>query len=170
MIRMGVLRLTGTGLACVLALSACGGSGGSGNSVISAQGVSIAQTDEFRSAYSTSLDGTGNSAVVGGAGFQDLFDSTFLDGGFTRADIVAALTGEASALPAAATTGHSGVPKVSLSDVVVSNCNYVSDGVSTCSLTASVTNSDVDKTVATLSSTLRLSGGKLRLTGDRTTN
>ena len=168
MMRMGKLRVSVVVLGCVSVLSACGGGTGNTGAVSVSQGVSIAQIDDFRSTYGTSLDGTGNAAVVGGAGFQDLFDTAFLDGGFTRADIVAALNGEAAALPAATTTGHSGVPRVSLSDVSVFNCSPSSDGVSTCSLTASVTNSDVDKTVVTLNSTLRLSAGKLRLAGDRT--
>lgn len=168
MLRMGKVRVSVVVLGCVSALTACGGGTGNTGAVSIPQGASIAQIDDFRSAYGTSLDGTANPAVVGGAAFQDLFDTTFLDGGFTRADIVAALNGEATALPAAATTGHSGVPRVSLSDVSVFNCAPAGEGVSTCSLTASVTNSDVDKTVVTLNSTLRLSAGKLRLAGDRT--
>ena len=157
--RTDLLRLTTAAITCSLLLTACGKSG-----VVN---VSDKQIGDFKAAYTAGVDGTAKPAVIGAAETQDLYDPAFLDSGFTKTDIIAALTGEATALPNATTTGHSGVPQVTLSNVVVSNCNNAGPGPITCSLSASVTNSDVDTTVASLSANLRLSpDGKLRLVGD----
>ena len=157
--RTRMLRLATAVLTCGLLLTACGKSG-----VVN---VSDKQIGDFKAAYTAGVDGTAKPAVIGAAETQDLYDPAFLDSGFTKTDIVAALTGEATALPNAATTGHSGVPQVTLSDVVFSNCNNAGPGPITCSLSASLTNSDADTTVTYLNSTLRLSpDGKLRLVGD----
>lgn len=155
------IRVAVAALASAMVLSACGGGG--------EKGVTVAQKDAFKSAYTTGLDGTSSATGLNSADLQDLFDTKYIDSGLNRSDVLSALNGEASALLAAATSGHSGFPRVALSDVSVSNCIDNGNGAYTCSLTATVTNSDVDTTVATLSSSLRMVDGKLRLLGDQIT-
>lgn len=155
------IRVAVAAVTSAMVLSACGGS--------SEKGVTIAQKDSFKSAYTTGLDGTSTAAGLNSADLQDLFDTKYIDSGLNRSDVVAALNGEASALLAAATSGHSGVPRVALSDVSVTNCIDNGNGAYTCSLTATVTNTDADTTAATLSSSLRMVDGKLRLLGDQIT-
>jgi hypothetical protein len=154
------IRVAVAAVVCAVALSACGGGGG-------VSGVTAAQKDSFKSAYTSGLDGTNTSTGLNSTELQDLFDKFYVDSGLNRSDVLSALNGEASALLAAATSAHSGVPKVTLSDVAVSNCVDAGSGAFTCSLSATVTNTDVDTTATTLISSLRMADGKLRLLGDQ---
>lgn len=154
------IRVAVAAVVCAMTLTACGGGGG-------VSGVTAAQKDAFKSAYTTGLDGTSTATGLNSGELQDLFDKFYVDSGLNRSDVLSALNGEASALLAAATSAHSGVPKVTLSDVAVSNCVDAGSGAYTCSLTATVTNTDVDTTATTLISSLRMADGKLRLLGDQ---
>lgn len=155
------IRVAVAAVVCAMTLTACGGGGGG------VSGVTAAQKDSFKSAYTSGLDGTNTSTGLNSTELQDLFDKFYVDSGLNRSDVLSALSGEASALLAAATSAHSGVPKVTLSDVAVSNCVDAGSGAYTCSLTATVTNTDVDTTATTLISSLRMADGKLRLLGDQ---
>lgn len=133
-------------------LTGCGGGDSSPDSI-----------ETFKSAYASSLAGLSSPAVLSGASVQDLFDTKFLDSGFTRADIVAALNSEASATQNA--SDYSSIPQVTLVNATVSDC--VSGPDYLCTLTGTLTNGDADTTSIPFTTKLRLTEGKLRLYGDQ---
>ncbi|NCX72119.1 MAG: hypothetical protein EBW88_01720, partial [Betaproteobacteria bacterium] len=89
------------------------------NACSSSDGVTQGDIDAFKASYSSSLAGLSTQAVLTGSALQDLFDAKFLDSGFSRADIVAALNGEASAIQSAG--GYSSVPQVTLANASVTD-------------------------------------------------
>jgi hypothetical protein len=103
-----------------------------------------------------------NVATLSSPAFQDAFDTTFLDSGTTKAQLTASFAAEvtaASALNALA------FPIASLSNLQISNCATVSNGIE-CTLTADITNTDADTTTATFSTTVRKTD-TWRVVGDK---
>lgn len=136
----------------LLGLNGCGGGDSSPTSI-----------ETFKSAYASSLAALNSPAVLAGASVQDLFDTKFLDSGFTRADIVAALNSEGSAIQNA--SDYSSIPQVTLVNATVSDC--VSGPEYLCTLTGTLTNGDADTTSIPFTTKLRFADGKLRLYGDQ---
>ena len=140
--------------ALVIGMTGCGGG----------KGVTSDATETLKASYTAGLAGMSTPAVLTGNDLQDLFDSKFLDFGFTRADIVAALNGEAAAIQGAG--GYSGVPQLTLSSASVTDCMSVAEAY-ICTLSGSLTNSDTDTTTVPFTTQVRMVDGKLRLYGDQ---
>ncbi|NBO12729.1 MAG: hypothetical protein EBZ03_02510 [Betaproteobacteria bacterium] len=137
------------------------------NACSSSDGVTQGDIDAFKASYSSSLAGLSTQAVLTGSALQDLFDAKFLDSGFSRADIVAALNGEASAIQSAG--GYSSVPQVTLANASVTDCVGTTQGDLICTLSGTLSNQDADVTSVQFTTQLRMADGKLRLYGDQLT-
>lgn len=162
--------LAGSLLALV---AACGGGGGGGQAVFfppstSGNGTNGSQADPaqqaaaFATDYGTGLAALGSYGGLTNAAFLDNFDSSFLDAGYTKAQVRDALAQEAAAM-LLFSTELSSFPAVKLSGVTLSGCT----AANVCTLTATLTNTDVDTTSVTFTTQLSFVGGKLRLLGDQ---
>lgn len=94
--------------------------------------------------------------------FLDNYDDAFLDAGYSKAQVRDALTQEAAAL-LLFSTELSSFPAVKLSAVTINGC----DAANVCTLTATLTNTDVDTTSVSFTTRLSFTGGKFRLLGDQ---
>ncbi len=118
-------------LSAVLTLSACGG----GSTTIDLQ----AAATEFSAKISSSLSALTTSAGLTSQALLDLFDDKFLDGGFTRADLVNLLGTNSTEL---ATN-----PELSLFPMAtVTNAKVTCGDTNICTLSGTLTNSDADTT------------------------
>ena len=118
-------------LSAVLTLSACGG----GSTTIDLQ----AAATEFSAKISSSLSALTTSAGLKSQALLDLFDDKFLDGGFTRADLVNLLGTNSTEL---ATN-----PELSLFPMAtVTNAKVTCGDTNICTLSGTLTNSDADTT------------------------
>lgn len=147
-------------------LAACGG-GGDDNVAITPPPTGASPNDSARQASFATDYGAGLAALnsYGGltdAVFLDNYDEAFLDGGYTKAKVRAALAQEAAAL-LLLSSQLSSFPAVKLSAVTINGC----DAANVCTLTATLTNTDVDTTSVSFTSRLSFSGGKFRLLGDQ---
>lgn len=146
-------------------LTACGG-GGSGQTVFFPPSGGANDPAQQAGAFATDY-GTGLAALNGYGGltntaFLDNFDDAFLDAGYTKPQVRDALAQEAAAL-LLFSTQLSSFPSVKLSAVTITGCN----AANVCTLTATLTNTDVDTTSVTFTTQLSFVGGKLRLLGDQ---
>jgi len=117
-------------LSTLLTLSACGG----GGTTIDLQ----ATATDFSARVSSSLSALTSSAGLKSQALLDLFDEKFLDGGFTRADLVSLLSTNATTLET--NTELSLFPMAT-----VTNAKVTCD-TNICTLTGTITNSDADTT------------------------
>ncbi|MBA2961727.1 MULTISPECIES: hypothetical protein [Ramlibacter] len=148
-------------LACLAAaalLAGCGGGGGSDG------GGSTAGTTEQTTGvtvYASILNQLGTLTGLNSTAVAAAFDDAYLDSGMTKKQVLDALGGEAAAMAAAA--DHSLFPQVTLTDAQVSNC----DSKNVCTLTATITNGDVDTTAVQFSTKVLNVNGTYRLLGDQ---
>jgi hypothetical protein len=145
-------------------LAACGGGGddapqaaGNGSPSDSARQAAFA-TD-----YGSGLNALNTPAGLTNKAFLDLFDDAFLDAGYTKPQVADALTQEAAAM--ALSKELSSFASVKLTEVKITDC----DAKNVCTLTATLTNSDVDATAVSFTTRLNFSNGKFRLLGDQKT-
>jgi hypothetical protein len=118
-------------LSTLLTLSACGG----GSTTIDLQ----ATATDFSARVSSSLSALTSSAGLKSQALLDLFDEKFLDGGFTRADLVSLLSTNATTLETN--------PELSLFPMAtVTNAKVTCGDTNICTLTGTITNSDADTT------------------------
>lgn len=149
-------------------LTACGGGGDDNNaSTTPSTGTSASPNDPAKQAAFATDFGSGLASLntYGGltnAAFLDNYDSAFLDAGYSKAQVQDALTQEAAAL-LLFSTELSSFPAVKLSAVTINGC----DANNVCTLTATLTNTDVDTTSVTFTTQLSFTGGKFRLLGDQ---
>jgi hypothetical protein len=118
-------------LSTLLTLSACGG----GSTTIDLQ----ATATDFSARVSSSLSALTSSAGLKSQALLDLFDEKFLDGGFTRADLVSLLSTNATTLET--NTELSLFPMAT-----VTNAKVTCGDTNICTLTGTITNSDADTT------------------------
>jgi hypothetical protein len=164
--RSSSLRLTVVA-GLLAALAACG----DGNDPIvtgttpptggSSTTLTAAQQSAFVSDYGNGVAALNTYAGLTSTSFLDLFDDGFLDAGYNKPSLRANLAQEATAR---STTPDLAFPGVTLSGMTISNCNAA--GV--CTLTATVTNADVDSTATTFTTLVKLQDGKVRVYGDQT--
>lgn len=147
-------------------LTACGG----GNDPIVSTGpagggvtvpTTAAQQASFISDYGNGIAALNTYGGLTSTAFLDLFDSAFLDAGYSKAQVSSNLTQEAAAMAIAADL--SSFPAVKLSALSIGAC----DANNICTLTATATNADADTTAVTFTTKVRLQDGKFRLYGDQ---
>ncbi|MDP9899123.1 hypothetical protein [Variovorax ginsengisoli] len=150
-------------------LAACGGGSDyhASNTPAPSGSPAASPNDSARQASFATDYGSGLAALntYGGltnAAFVDNFDDTFVDAGYAKAQVREALTQEAAAL-LLFSTELSSFPAVKLSAVTINGC----DSKNVCTLSATLTNTDVDTTSVTFTTRLSFSGGKFRLLGDQ---
>ena len=118
-------------LSALLTLSACGG----GSTTIDLQ----ATATDFSAKVSSSLSALTSSASLKSQALLDLFDEKFLDGGFTRADLV-------SLLSTNATTLETNTELYLFPMATVTNAKVTCGDTNICTLSGTLTNSDADTT------------------------
>jgi hypothetical protein len=161
------LRPLAAGLAAALVLAACGGGGGE----IVSTATDTASTPKDTTT-TTPTDTTASFAAVlaqlntadgmTSAAVASVFDSTYLDSGTSKQQVLDALSGEAAALKSS--SDHSLFPQVSLDNVSVSNCN----ASNVCTLTGTLHNNDADATSVQITTKVVSTGnGGYRLLGDQ---
>jgi hypothetical protein len=144
------------------ALSACGGGGDSAPAAAAtAPAVDPAAVTSLSTALNSGLAALASYAGLQSSAFLDLFASSFLDAGYTKAQLQANLAQDATALTVS--PDISSFPAISLSDATVSNCNVNN----ICTLTATLNNKDADTTSATFTTQVLYSNGKYLLLGDQ---
>lgn len=146
-------------LSALLTLGACGGgsSGGSGTGFDSL----LVFANTFASQYTGGLSSLNTSTGLNSKVVPDLFDARYLDGGFSKADLSAALASNAQAL--GASPELSLFPVAGITNVTLSGCD--SNGI--CTLNATLTNSDVDTTTVNFSTKVAIVNGQVYLYGDQ---
>ena len=139
-------------LSTVLALSACGG-------------TSLLNLDAAATELSTKL---GNylselttSVAFNSTSLPNLFNEKFLDGGFTKADIVNSLTANSTALES--NPELSLFPIATVTNAKLSGC----DSNNICTLNGTLTNADADTTSVEFSTKVLVSLGVVYFYGDQ---
>ncbi|MCR6478260.1 hypothetical protein NU688_19020 [Variovorax sp. ZS18.2.2] len=132
-----------------------GGAGGGSNDTTQ-------QAAAFATDYGSGLAALNSYGGLTNSAFLNNFDDTFLDAGYSKPQVRDALAQEAAAL-LLFSTELSSFPSVKLSAVTITGCN----AANVCTLTATLTNSDVDTTAVTFTTQLSYVGGKFRLLGDQ---
>jgi hypothetical protein len=116
----------------------------------------------FATDYSSGLASLNTYGSLTNSAFLDNFDDGFLDAGYTKPMVRDALAKEAAAQLLFAAE-LSSFPAAKLSAVTINNC----DAANVCTLTATLTNTDVDTTSVIFTSRMSFTGGKFRLLGDQ---
>jgi len=140
-------------------LTACGGD--SSTSTSTGTAPTTEQVAAFTSSYNSGLAGLKSFSGLTSTSFVDLFDDAFLDAGYTKQALKDSLAQDSIAASISADLDLA--PTAALSGVTVTNCD--TNGI--CTLTATVTNSDVDTTTLTYSTQVKFSNSKVRLFGDQ---
>lgn len=115
----------------------------------------------FASDYTKGLAALATFEGLNSAGFVELFDETFLDAGYTKAQLRSSLAQEAAAM--ATSADLSGFPLAAASNMTVGDC----DAANVCAVTVTFSNTDADTTAVTLTMRAKLSDGKFRHYGDQ---
>jgi hypothetical protein len=137
-------------LSAVLTLSACGG-----GSTIDLQ-VAAA---EFSTKFSSYLSALTSSAGLTSKALPDLFDEKYLDGGFTKVDLLNSLNANSTTL------GTN--PELSLFPMATVTNAKISCGDTGCTLTGTITNSDADTTSVDFSTKVLVNTRGVFLYGDQ---
>ena len=139
-------------LSAALTISACGG-----NSTFDLEAAAIDLSTKI-SSYMSEL---ATSVGFNSKSLSNLFDEKFLDGGFTKADLVSSLT--------ATTTALSTNPELSLFPManITNSKVFGCDNNGICSMSATLTNSDADTTSIDFSTKVILNAGVVYFYGDQ---
>ena len=137
-------------------LAACGGSS-------SPDTASTASINSFVASYNQGLN---SLQAMNSSAFTDLFDEAFLDGGYTKAQVIDNLKQDAESVAANPTllAADSLYPMLSIKDAAVSECN---DTTGICTFTATYVNAAPDGTSSTASVPVRFKDGRYRLYGNQ---
>lgn len=141
------LRALAGALAVTALVAACGGS-------------DTADIRPLANSYTSALAQMGSVAGLSDPALADMFDSTYLDSGLTKSQVLAALAAESQAL--GASSDHSLFPQATLKDVQVTDCSL---GI--CTLSGTLQNADADVTEVPFSTRVAVVNGALRLLGDQ---
>jgi len=142
-------------------LAACGGGSENDSTPVVDASTDTAQQAAFATSLIGGLKALNTYGGLTSAGFIDLFDKDFLDAGYTKTEVQANLAQEATALAVAPEL--SSFPIAMLSNVTITGCN----AANICTLTGTVTNTDVDTTAITFTIQVKYSNGKFTLYGDQ---
>ena len=139
-------------LSAALALSACGGT-----SSLDLDAVAT----EFSTKISSYLSELTTISGLNSKALPNLFDDKFLDGGYTKADLVNSLTANSTAL--GTNPELSLFPMATVSNSKLSGC----DINNVCLLNGTLTNSDADTTTIDFSTKVIVISGVVYLLGDQ---
>jgi hypothetical protein len=139
-------------LSALMTISACGGGGGTSLDT---------STTTFSSQFTSGLSSFNTVAGLNAKAVLDLFAANYLDGGFSKADVSAALAANAQAL--SDSPELSLFPMAGVTNAIVSGC----DSKQICTLNATLTNSDVDTTSVDFSTKVIVVNGQIYLYGDQ---
>ena len=157
-----VLSRSLSACAVLALLAACGGGSDSAPAAVvpAAPDLGPART-AFASDYTKGLAALVTFEGLNSAGFVELFDETFLDAGYTKAQLRSSLAQEAAAM--ATSADLSGFPLAAASNMTVGDC----DAANVCAVTVTFSNADADTTAVTLTMRAKFSDGKFRHYGDQ---
>jgi len=141
------------------ALTACNSSNDSNDSTSSTP--TSASTQSFASAYNDSLAALSSYSGLISTTLVDLFAANFIDAGYAKSQVSANLAQDAVALSISPVLSQ--FPMVKFTDATITNCS----SSNVCTLTATITNTDVDTTSVTFTTQVVFSDGKYRLLGDQ---
>jgi len=150
-------------IAVAATLAACGGGNGF---------ASNAQIDANASVFAADFANRVNRMVLGlssVAGLKDssvfaLFDSKYLDAGYTKTTLTADMAANSDAL--AANLDLSLFPSATLSNIVIGSC----DAQNICTLNATLTNADADVTEVNFTTKVIYTGSGYVFYGDQTSS
>lgn len=150
-----------TVLAALSLVAACGG--GDDAAVVTPAPVVVTNPTDtvLSSTYAAGLAALNTFSGLTSASFLDLFDDTFKDAGYTKAQVRDSLQQESIAVTVSPETSL--FPMVRLSNATITGC----DAAGICTFTATVTNSDVDTVSTTFVISVKNTAGKYRLLGDQ---
>ena len=135
----------------VAILSACGGGDGSGDNA----------TTSFTSKFNAGLSALGASSGLTSMAVAEVFDAKYLDMGFTKTDLLAALSATSQAL--GTSSELSLFPMAQVTNATLTSC----DTNDICTLNATLTNSDVDTTSVDFTTKVKVVSGVVYLYGDQ---
>lgn len=135
----------------VLSLSACGGGNGSSDT----------PTTSFTSKFNAGLSALATGSGLTSMAVADMFDANHLDMGFTKADLLAALS--ATSLALGTNPELSLFPTAQVTNATLTSC----DGNDVCTLNATLSNSDVDATSVDFTTKVKVVLGVVYLYGDQ---
>lgn len=149
----------------LLILSACGGgSDESGNLTATTPQNLQEYADSFTTKINVGLTALGTSSGLNAKTVADVFDAKYLDMGFTKTNLLEALTVSAVAL--GTSPELSLFPMAQVSNPKLSNC----DANSVCTLDATLVNSDADITSISFSTKVIVVSGVVYLYGDQSSS
>jgi hypothetical protein len=154
-------RVLAASLAVTGLLSACGSSSNDSVDAPADPNPSPAAVSAFSTAFANGLASLNAYAGLTSAAVADLFDASYLDGGLSKADVMAALQSEAQA--SAISPDFPSFAQVTVSGITISNCIAATQ---VCTLSGTLTNNDADTTSVTFTTQVKLSD-KPRLFGDQ---
>ena len=134
----------------VLAISACGGT------TLTLQEVAT----QFTASVTSGIAALTSAAGLNSNALPSLFADNYKDGGFTKADVVSTLAANSTALPTAPELSL--FPLAAITNTAISGCD---NGI--CTLSGTLTNSDVDTTSVDFSTKVIVIGGVVYFYGDQ---
>jgi len=154
--RISAVTMAVAGL-LVAGLTGCGGGGSSDPNASVSSGPAAALVVNYASGLAALNSKQGLQSTT----FANLFSSTFLDAGYTRAQLTDNLAKDAASLDGAAAVSL--FPNVTLTKTSL-DCPA---GSNICTLTGTLANSDADLTEATFSTQVINNNGTYQLLGDQ---
>lgn len=148
--RKNLLKMSAAMSLVVGLVTACGGSD-----------TLVDTRPAFTSAFTSSIAALTTAAGLQGNTFLDLVDSSFLDGGYTKAQMADNISKDAASLTGA--TAVSLFPGVNITNPQIT-CDSPTN---ICTFSGTIVNSDADTTETTFSTPLIFSNGVFRLRGDQ---
>jgi hypothetical protein len=135
----------------VLAISACGGT----NAITLEEAAK-----QFTASVTSGIAALTDAAGLSSKALPNLFADNYKDGGFTKADVVSTLAANSTALPAAPELSL--FPMAAITNTTISGCD---NGI--CTLSGTLTNSDVDTTSVDFSTKVIVIGSVVYFYGDQ---
>jgi hypothetical protein len=149
--RKNLLKMSAAMSLVIASVTACGGG----------SDTFVDTRTTFTSAFTSSIAALTTAAGLQGNTFLDLVDSSFLDGGYTKAQMADNISKDAASLTGA--TAVSLFPGVNITNP------QITCGASTtiCTFSGTIVNSDADTTETTFSTPVIFNNGAFRLSGDQ---
>lgn len=133
-------------------VAACGGDS-------NVPAASTASLDSFVTTYN---QGLASVQAMNNSGFSDLFDESFLDAGYNKAQVLDNIKQDVAST--SAIDADSAFPAVTITNASVSACD---DNSGLCTMTATYANPATDGSSYTTTVPVRYKDGKFRLYGDQ---
>ena len=155
----GIARVA-VGLVASITLAACGGGNGfAGNAQLDANASVFAA--DFANRVNRMVLGLGTVSGLKDSSILALFDSKYLDAGYTKATLAVDMAANSEALTA--NSDLSLFPSGTVSNVVIGSC----DSQNVCTLSATLTNSDADVTEVNFTTKVISTGNGFVFYGDQ---